>query len=133
MDYAYEFSMVKDKATLDSAPLAGISAFVGDTALAGQFVTYDKFSKYVLASTDFTYGTTEPTRIIGQVSKVTVFVDPATGEVKNTHNNLEYTTNVTPNDNNPLNVMPGSRTNGMPAKMYYANAYGLISFACQTR
>lgn len=136
-DYAYEFPMVKDQATLDGAPLTGISAFVGKKAMAGQFITYDKHSNYVLASEDdFEYGSVKPQRIIGQVSKVTKFKDPDTGALtKASFNQLDRVVNpgVGGFVTGELNSLPGVNNGGFPAKMSYANAYGLISFALQTR
>lgn len=137
MDYAYEFGMVKDQATYDAAPLEGIAAFVGDKAMAGQFITYDANSNYVLASKeDFTYGEVSPTRIIGQASKVVVLRDPETGKVKRTYEQLGRVNNYQDNQVNTgtgLNNVAGRATGGLPEKVFYANGFGVIQFAIQTR
>lgn len=135
MDYAFQYAMVKDNAEYAKAPLTGIAAFVGDKAMAGQFITYDENSNFVLAAEDFTYGTTPVERIIGQVSKVVTFFDPATGvKTGNSFNHLDKVVNMSPFDSsNGLNTMPGLDTKGMTAKIHYANGFGLISFSIQTR
>ena len=135
MDYAFEYPMVK-KEDYATTPLAGISAFVGEAALAGQFITYDEDSNFVLAEADgFGYGSIKPERIIGQVSKVKIFKDPKTGQIKNTFHGLDRVVNAAhlalPQEG--LNNMPGHNNGGLIAKMSYANAYGLISFSIQTR
>ena len=135
MDYAFQYAMVKDNTEYTKAPLTGISAFVGDKAMAGQFITYDANSNFVLAAEDFTYGDTPVERIIGQVSKVSTFFDPATGnKTNNSFNHLDKVVNLAPFENKSgLNTMPGLDTKGMTAKIHYANGYGLISFSIQTR
>lgn len=137
MDYAYEYPMVKDEDTYKAAPMVGIAAFIGETALPGQFITYDKDSNFVLASpTDFEYGTTKPTRIIGQVSKVTKLFDPATGDAtKNTYHQLNRVINAAhlsmPQEG--LNSLPGMNNKGLITKVSYSNGFGVISFSLQTR
>lgn len=136
MDYAFEYPMVKDEAEYAKAPLKGIAAFIGDKALAGQFITYDKHSHFVLAEqAGFGYGSVTPEHIIGQVSKVTVFKDPNTGEVKNTFNHLDKVVNVSliGQLEQGTNNLPGTGNDGLITKMSYANAFGLISFSIQTR
>ena len=135
MDYAFQYAMVKNNAEYAKAPLTGIAAFVGAKAMAGQFITYDENSNFVLAAEDFTYGTTPVECIIGQVSKVVTFFDPATGvKTGNSFNHLDKVVNRSPFDsNNGLNTMPGLDTKGMTAKIHYANGFGLISFSIQTR
>lgn len=135
MDYAFQYAMVKDNAEYAKAPLTGIAAFVGAKAMAGQFITYDENSNFVLAAEDFTYGTTPVERIIGQVSKVVTFFDPVTGvKTGNSFNHLDKVVNRSPFDSgNGLNTMPGLDTKGMTAKIHYANGFGLISFSIQTR
>lgn len=137
MDYAYEFPMVKDAETLSTAPLTGIAAFVGKKAVPGQFITYDKDSNYVLTSeNDFEYGTVKPQRVIGQVSKVTRFLDPDSNKpTTNTFNHLVHTVNPAHLATNQtgLNALPGLNNQGLITKITYANGYGLISFSLQTR
>lgn len=137
MDYVYEYPMVKDGDEYKKAPLKGISAFVGKKAFAGQFITYNKHSQFVVAEEDaFGYGSTKPERIVGQVMKVTHFKDPESGELtKNTFNNLDKVVNIAHPfmDNTGLNSMPGHNNNGLVTKLTYANAFGLITLALQTR
>lgn len=136
MDYAYEYPMVKDNATYLTAPLEGIAAFIGKKAMAGQFITYDVNSNFVLANeTDFDYGTVKVQRIIGQVSKVTIFRDPDTGAHTNEFNRLNHVLNAghlsMPLEG--LNNLPGHNNTGLVAKLGYSNGHGTISFALQTR
>ena len=138
MDYAYEYAMVKDQATYDGAPLEGIAAFIGTKAMAGQFITYDAHSNFVLASEDFTYGTVNPTRIIGQASKVAIFRDPDTGAVVRNYEQLARVQNYadgssTMNQGVGLNNNAGVATGGLPEKVFYANGFGVVQFAIQTR
>ena len=139
MDYAYEYAMVKDQATYDGAPLAGIAAFIGTKAMAGQFITYDANSNFVLASEgDFTYGTVDPTRIIGQASKVVVFRNPNTGAVVRNYEQLARVQNYKDgysdmNQGKGLNNNAGAATGGLPEKVFYANGFGVVQFAIQTR
>lgn len=137
MDYAYEYPMVKDDETYKTAPMEGIAAFIGKKAMAGQFITYDKNSNFVLADENgFEYGTIKPTRIIGQVSKVTKLFDPDTGvATSNTYNQLNRVINAAhlamPLEG--LNNLPGMNNKGVVTKVSYSNGYGVISFALQTR
>lgn len=134
MDYAYCFPLVKDAVEYKKAPLKGISAFIGTGVLAGQFVTYDKDSKFVAAEAGgFGYGSTKPEHIIGQIQRVDVIKDPNTNEIKKTFNHLNLVTNSSVYNDDPRNVMPGVRNQGMTAQVTYANAYGLVHFALQRR
>lgn len=139
MDYAYEYAMVKDQAAYDGASLEGIAAFIGTKAMAGQFITYDANSNFVLASENtFDYGTVSPTRIIGQASKVVVFRDADTGAVVRNYEQLARVQNYadgssTMNQGVGLNNVAGSSTGGLPEKVFYANGFGVIQFAIQTR
>lgn len=133
MRYAYEYPMVKD-ADYDSAPLQGIAAFIGEKAMAGQFVTYDMDSNFVLAEADgFGYGSTKPERIIGQISKVTLFRDPTTGKTVNTFNHLDKVMNYSLYKPEGLNVMPGTDNDGLISKLQYSNGFGLVAFTLQNR
>ena len=138
MDYAYEYAMVKDQDTYDGAPLEGIAAFIGKKAMAGQFITYDAHSNFVLAAEDFTYGTVDTTRIIGQASKVVVLRNPDTGAVVRSYEQLGRVQNFadgssTMNQGSGLNNVAGSSTGGLPEKVFYANGFGVVQFAIQTR
>lgn len=136
MDYAFEYPMVKNEDEYKKAPLKGISAFIGDKALAGQFITYDKHSHFVLTEQDgFGYGSIKPEHIVGQVSKVTVFKDPTTGETKNTFNHLDKVVNIAllGQDTKGTNNIPGHNSDGLITKLTYSNGFGLISFSIQTR
>ena len=133
MRYAYEYPMVKD-ADYDSAPLQGIAAFIGEKAMAGQFVTYDMDSNFVLAEADgFGYGSIKPERIIGQISKVTIFKDPTTGKTVNTFNHLDKVMNYSLYKPEGLNVMPGTDNDGLISKLQYSNGFGLVAFTLQNR
>ena len=133
MRYAYEYPMVKD-ADYDSAPLQGIAAFIGEKAMAGQFVTYDMDSNFVLAEADgFGYGSVKPERIIGQISKVTLFRDPTTGKTVNTFNHLDKVMNYSLYKPEGLNVMPGTDNDGLISKLQYSNGFGLVAFTLQNR
>lgn len=137
MDYAYEYPLVKDAVEYGKAPLKGIAAFIGKDILAGQFVTYDKDSNFIVADAGkFGYGAIDPTRIIGQISKVTKFKDPDTGApTANKFNHLDKVINPSHlgQSTEGLNSLPGYNNGGYITKMTYANAYGLISFSIQTR
>lgn len=135
MDYAFQYAMVKDATEYAKAPLTGISAFIGKKAMAGQFITYDVDSNFVVTAEDFTYGTVPAERIVGQVSKVTKFFDPTSGDkTSNSFNQLDKVVNMSPFETEGgLNEMPGLNTKGMTTKISYANGYGLISFSIQTR
>lgn len=134
MDYAYCFPLVKDATEYAKAPLKGISAFIGTDVLAGQFVTYDKDSKFIVAEAGgFGFGSVKPEHIIGQIQRVDVIKDPATNKFKQTFNHLNLVTNGSVYNSDPLNVMPGVRNQGVTAQIAYANAYGLVHFSIQTR
>lgn len=134
MDYAYCYPLVKDTTEYNKAPLKGIAAFLGEDVLAGQFVTYDKDSHFVVAdAAGFGYGSVNPEHIVGQIQRVDVVKDPTTGEFKKTFNRLDLVTNGAVYNEDPLNVMPGLRNQGLPTQMSYANAYGLVHFSIQTR
>lgn len=133
MDYAYCYPLVKDATEYAKAPLKGIAAFVGKDVLAGQFVTYNKDSQFVVADAGFGFGTTKPEHIVGQIQRVDVVKDPDSGEVKKTFNHLNLVNNGSVYNKDPLNVMPGVRNEGMTTQMTYANAYGLVHFSLQSR
>lgn len=132
MDYHYEYPLVASQADLDAAPFAGISAFVGTAVKPGQFVTYDKQSNFILAATDFTQGTAKEA-LVGQVTIVHILKDSASKTVLKDVGGLNRV--VTPENvsGNPLDELPGVRNGGMPQKVEYANAYGLVHFGLQTR
>lgn len=134
MDYVYEYPMVKDAAEYAKARLPGVAAFVGDKALAGQFITYDKDSNFVLThATDFDYGTTKQTRVIGQVLKVYKIFDPENGKATGKgYHLLDHVTNAVTHLGNTDN-MPGVNTKGLTSKVHLANGYGVIQFSLQTR
>jgi hypothetical protein len=133
MDYHFEYPVVATTAQYDSAPLAGVAAFLGTDLKAGQFVTYDKASRFVVANSDFTHGTVAKEAIVGQISQVFVYRDPTTLEVTKTVNKLDEV--VTPENitGNRLNDLPNVRNGGMTQKIAYANGYGIVRFGLQTR
>lgn len=134
MDYVFRAPMVADKATYDKAPLAGISAFIGTEALPGQFITYDKDSKYVLADpAGFGYGGVDPEYIVGQVHTVHLIADPA-DYTKTLHpvNSTDYV--VAPRTyGGKLQEVPNVTNNGTPQDYSFANAYGQVIFSLTTR
>lgn len=133
MDYHYEYPMVLTNADYAAAPLTGVSAFVGTDVKPGYFITYDKNSNFVVTATDFSYGTTAPEAIIGQVTIVHILKDFVTKEVVQSIGDLHRV--VTPENfsGNPLDQLPGTATGGMTQKVEYANAVGLVHFGLQTR
>jgi hypothetical protein len=133
MDYHYEFPLVEDNTAYAAAPLAGVAAFIGTGIEAGMFITYDKQSNYVVADTDFSYGSTPVEAIIGQVSKVAILKDVVTGDVTANFNDISKVITPQNTSGNVLNELPGVATTGLTQKVNYANAYGLIQFGFQTR
>lgn len=132
MDYHYEYPLVASTADLATAPLAGISAFVGTNVKQGQFVTYDKDSNFVLAATDFTSGTVKEA-VVGQVTIVHVLKNPTTKAVLTDVGGLNRVVAPENVSGNALDELPSVRNGGMPQKVEYANAYGLVHFGLQTR
>ena len=134
-DYHMQYPVVKDLATIRSAPLAGISAVVATLAQItfGTFITYDRESNFVPCSDLYGYGTSNPEAIIGQVTGLRVYKDPDTQTVVGTHNWLDKV--VAPNAATAdlLNQVPSSQNEGMGTYITYSNGYAVVEFGVQTR
>lgn len=133
MDYHYEYPLAATNQQVDSAPLTGIAAFVGTSVKPGQFVTYNKQSRFVTTAADFTYGTVAKEAILGQVSKVLTYRDPNTLATIRAVNSLDQVVAPMNFTGNRLNDLPSIRNGGIPQKLTYANAYGVVRFGLQTR
>ncbi len=133
MDYHFEYPVTATAAQLAAAPLPGVAAFLGTDVKPGQFVTYDKGSRFVVAASDFTYGTAAREAIVGQVSEVVTYRDPTTLVVQRAVNGLDKV--ITPENfsGSRLNDLPNVRNEGITQKLDYANAYGVVRFGLQTR
>ena len=132
MDYHFEYPLTGSTAQVDTG-LPGVSAFVGKGVKPGQFVTYGKDSRFIVAAADFTYGTTAKEAIVGQISQVLTYRDPDTLAVQRAVNYADKIINPVNISGNKLNDLPGVRNGGIPQKMAYANAYGVVRFGLQTR
>lgn len=133
MDYHYELPLVASDEDYAKAPYKGISAFIGLDVFPGQFVTYNKASKFVVADGKFELGNTKPEYVLGQVTAVYLNKDPKTGTVVNPVNGLDRVINMENWSGNVLNELPGTRNHGMTQKIQYANAYGTVLFGLQNR
>lgn len=133
MDCHYEYPLVATADDYAKAPLKGISAFIGTNIFPGQFVTYNKASQFVIASADFTYGSVKPEFIVGQVNRLYIHKDPATGVVTSPVNGTNRVINPADFTGNKLNELPGVRNGGITQKIQYANGYGTIRFGLQNR
>lgn len=133
MDYHYEYPLVASDADYAKAPYRGISAFVGTTVKPGQFVTYDKNSNFVVTAADFTQGTVAKEAIVGQVTVVHIVKDATTKAVLQDIGSLSRVVSPENVSGNVLNEVPNVRNGGMPQKIEYANAIGLVHFGLQTR
>ena len=133
MDYHFEYPVAATGAQVDAAPLPGVAAFIGTDIKPGQFVTYDKASRFVVAAADFTQGTGPVEAIVGQVSQVVAYSDPQTLEVVQGVNLLEKVLAPENITGRVLNDLPNVRNGGITQKLAYANAYGVVRFGLQTR
>ena len=133
MDYHFEYPVVGSTAQVNAAPLPGVAAFVGKGIKPGQFVTYDKASRFVVAAADFTQGTGPVEAIVGQVSQVVAYRDPDTLEVVQAVNYLDKVLAPENHTGRILNDLPNVRNGGITQKLAYANAYGVVRFGLQTR
>lgn len=133
MDSHYEYPLVASPEAYAKAPLKGISAFVGTAVAPGYFVTYNKASNFVIASNDFTYGSIKPEFIVGQVNRLYIHKDPATGTVTSAVNGTDRVINPEDFSGNKLNELPGIRNGGITQKIQFANGYGTVRFGLQNR
>lgn len=134
-DYHMQYPVVKDLATIRTAPLAGIAAVVSPLSeiTFGTFITYDRESNFVPCDDLYGYGTSKPEAIVGQVTGLRVYKDPDTNAVIGNHNFLEKV--VAPNaaTANLLNQVPSSQNEGMGTYITYSNGYAVAEFGIQTR
>lgn len=134
-DYHMQYPLVKDVATIRTAPLAGIAGVVAAPAAItfGTFITYDRESNFVPCSDIHGYGTAAKEAIVGQVTGLRIYKDPTTGAVTGNHNWLDKV--VAPNyaTANLLNQVPNSQNDGMGTFITYSNGYGVVEFGIQTR
>lgn len=136
MQYTYELPLVATQELYDAAPLRGITAMIGsaDVVKPGMFVTYDKYSNFVVAAEDFTSGGLDTSVLVGQlyrVHKICDVTDPT--KVINPVNDLQHVVSPENFSGNSLNNIPGTVTKGVPQKVLYANAHGYAVFKLNTR
>lgn len=134
-DYHMQYPVVKDLATVRSAPLAGIAAVVSAKAniTFGTFITYDRESNFVPCDDLYGYGTADKEAIVGQVTGLRVYKDPATDAVTGNHNWLDRV--VAPNaaTASVLNRVPSSENQGIGTFLEFSNGYAVAEFGIQTR
>ena len=134
-DYHMQYPLVKDVATIRTAPLAGIAGVVGtlDEITFGSFITYDRESNFVPCDDLYGYGTAPKESIIGQVTNIRVYKDPDTAAIVRDHNFLDKV--IAPNaaTANLLNQVPNSQNDGIGTYLTYSNGYAVVEFGVQTR
>ena len=134
-DYHMQYPIVKDVATIRSAPLKGIAGVVAapEDITFGTFITYDRESNFVPCDDLHGYGTSKAEAIVGQVTGLRVYKDPATGTVTGNHNLLNKV--VAPNaaTASVLAQVPNSRNDGLGTFITYSNGYAIAEFGIQTR
>lgn len=134
-DYHMQYPVVKDLATIRTAPLAGIAAVVSAKAAItfGTFITYDRESNFVPCDDLYGFGTVAQEAIVGQVTGLRVYKDPVTDAVVGNHNLLDRV--VAPNaaTASVLNQVPSSTNEGMGTYLTYSNGYAVAEFGIQTR
>lgn len=135
-DYHMQYPVVKDVATIRSAPLAGIAGVVAapEAITFGTFITYDRESNFVPCSDLHGYGTSSPEAIVGQVTGLRIYKDPADNDkVVGDHNFLDKI--VAPNAATAdlLNQVPSSQNSGMGTYLTYSGGYAVAEFGIQTR
>lgn len=134
-DYHMQYPLIKDVATIRTAPLQGIAGVVSAQAsiAPGSFLTYDRESNFVPTSDLYSFGTTPAAAIIGQVTAIRMYKDPSTGAVVGNHNFLDKV--VAPNaaTASVLNQVPNSQNDGMGTYITYSNGYGVVEFGLHFR
>ena len=141
-DYHMQYPLVKDVATIRTAPLAGIAGVVSTKAdiAPGTFLTYDRESNFVPTSDLYDFGTTSPAAIVGQVTAIRFYRDPDTlvtsGPGIENHNMLDKV--IAPgflnaSTYNMLNQVPSSANDGLGTFITYSNGYGVVEFGLHTR
>ena len=135
-DYHMQYPVVKDVATIRTAPLKGIAGLVSTrvNVKLGAFVTYDRESNFIIAQPgDYGFGTTPVEAIVGQVTGLKVFKDEDTGAKVGDHNFLDKV--VAPNaaTASVLNQVPNSQNDGMGTYITYSNGYAVVQFGLHFR
>lgn len=133
-DYHQQYPVVKDVATMRTAPLAGIAAMVADlnTYAYGSFVTYDRESNFVPCA-KHGFGSVNMAAVVGQITDFTQFKNPNTGAVVGNHNFLDKI--VAPNaaTANALNALPNSQNDGLGTFIIKSNGYAMVEFGLHFR
>lgn len=136
MQYMYQYPVTATQELYDAAPFEGIATFLGrtDEIKHGHFVTYDKYSNFVLAATDFTAGGLDQSVLVGQIIRVDPVCDPDDNKkVTNPVNSSELIIAAENTSGNILNDHANVRNGGVPQKVFYANGHGLVTFKLNTR
>ena len=133
-DYHQQYAVVKDVATVRSAPQVGVAAFVaGPSDFAhGTFVTYDRESNFVPCA-KHGFGSTNMAAVIGQITGVTIFRDSTTAAEVTNHNFLDKI--VAPNaaTASAMNQIPNSQNDGKGTYLIQSNGYAVVEFGLHFR
>lgn len=136
MQYVYQYPATATQDLYDAAPFEGIATFLGktDTVKPGQFVTYDKYSNFVVAAADFTTGDLGQDVLVGQILRVDTVCDPADNtKVINPVNSADLIISAQNSSGNILNDHASVSNGGVPQKIFYANGHGYVTFKLNTR
>lgn len=133
-DYHMQYPVVSTAALVRSAPLVGISAMVAQpTDFAhGSFVTYDRESNFIPCA-KHGFGSANLAAVIGQITGIRTYKNPATGDIVGNHNYLDKV--VAPNAATAtvLNQIPNSQNGGMGTFITYSNGYAVVEFGLHFR
>ena len=134
-DYHMQYPLVKDVATIRTAPLSGIAGVVSTKSAItfGTFITYDRESNFVPCSDLYSHGTASKEAIVGQVTGLRIYKDENTGTVIGNHNWLDKVIAPNPATANLLNQVPSEANEGMGTFLTFSNGYGVVEFGIQTR
>lgn len=136
MQYMYQYPATATQALYDSAPLEGIATFLGSTEVVkpGMFVTYDKYSNFVITKDDFTQGDVDASMLVGQIIRTDTVCDPADHtKVLAPVNDADLIIAPENNTGNILNDHASATNGGVPQKIFYANGHGFVTFKLNTR
>lgn len=133
-DYHQQYAVVKDLASVRTAPQVGVAALVAQpTEFAhGTFITYDRESNFVPCA-KHGFGSTDIAAVIGQVTGITIFKNAITGAEVTNHNFLDKV--VAPNaaTANAMNQIPNSQNNGTGTYLIQSNGYAVVEFGLHFR
>jgi len=133
-DYHQQYAVVKDLATIRTAPQVGVAALVAQpTEFAhGTFITYDRESNFVPCA-KHGFGSANLAAVIGQVTGVTIFRDSATDAEVTNHNFLDKV--VAPNaaTATAMNQIPNSENGGKGSYLIQSNGYAVVEFGLHFR